>query len=266
MGYSYGTMNQYNYYGTPPPTDPPEPPPDPPLPNPFGKRGRIENPAEFFGRAELLRRIFEELERGSNLALIGEREMGKSSLLAMIAAQGPARLGLPPDAFLAIDMQLIHSEDDFFAALCDELKIAPACRGYRLMRKLHNRRFILCLDEIEKMRREKFSVDARDELRGLANGATTPLTLVIASSQPLDELFPDAEGMTSPLNGICHPLDVQPFSRDEARAFLAASLQGTGVRFSEDEIADLLEQSQRRPSRLQQAAAELYRRYTQQGA
>jgi hypothetical protein len=268
-GINYGTMNQYNtthnYYG-PPPDPPASTPPTPAAPNPFGRRGRIDNAAEFFGREELLRRIFEELGKRSNLSLIGEREIGKSSLLYMIEHLAHERLNPPLDGFIGIDMQIIHSEEDFFAALCDELQIAPACRGYPLKRQLRNKRYILCLDEIEKMKREKFTVDVRAELRGLADGANAPLTLVVASHLPLNELFADSHDGTSPLYNICHSLNVLPFTRPEARAFLAARLQGTGVQFSEDEIADLLEQSQRHPARLQQVAADLYRAKTGQGA
>jgi serine/threonine protein kinase len=236
--------------------------PTTPVPNPFGKRGRIDNPAEFFGREELLRRIFEELDKGNNLSLIGERQIGKSSLLSMIEYLAHERLNSPPDAVLSIDMQIIHSEEDFFEALCSELEISPV-RGYRLLRALRGKHYILCLDEIEKMKRDTLTVNARAELRGLADGARAPFTLVIASRKTLNELFADKDDGTSPLYNICTPIIVPPFSHDEARAFIAVRLQGTGVQFSEDEIVDLLEQSQCHPARLQQAAAELYRRHTE---
>ena len=233
-------------------------------PNPFGRRGRIDDPAAFFGREELLRRIFEELGRGSNLSLIGEREVGKSSLLYMIQHQGAARLGRSPEALVSIDMQLIHSDEEFFEALCDELGLDQTYSGNQIKRKLKldHKRHILCLDEIEKMRRERFTADARDTLRGLADGAKAPLTLVIASSLPLAELFPDEPKYPSPLHNIFISQDVPPFSRAEARAFLVTRLHGTGTAFSDDEIADLLEQSGRHPGRLQQGAATLYQQKT----
>ncbi|PDV97033.1 AAA family ATPase [Candidatus Chloroploca asiatica] len=228
-------------------------------PNPFGRRGRIDDPAEFFGREELLRQIFEELGKGSNLSLIGPREIGKSSLLAMIQHRSSAQPGISSEAVLQIDMQLIHSDEDFFEALCAELGLTRLYRGYHLARQLTGRRYILCLDEIEKMRRDRFSAEVREELRGLSDGSTAPLTLVVASGQPLAELFPDKLGDTSPLANICHPLEVPPFKRAEARDFLATRLAGTGISFDEEEIAELLEQSGRHPARLQQAAAALYR-------
>jgi hypothetical protein len=266
-GVNYGTMNQYNYtyYGPPPPPDPslPEDLPAAITLNPFGWRGRIDNPADFFDRESLLRRIFEELKRGRSLSLIGEAQIGKSSLLWMIRHLGTAKLALPPESLLHIDMQIIYSEEDFFEALCDELKIDP-CRGYRLARKLRGKRYILCLDNIEKIYRDRFSSDAQGELRGLADGANTPLTLVLVSRRPLYELFPDTHGRTSPLANICNPIDVPPFTHNEAHAFLSTRLTGTGVQFSDNEIADLLEMSGRHPARLQHAAAELYHRKVQE--
>jgi hypothetical protein len=238
-------------------------PVSPAAPNPFGRLGCIDDPAEFFGRKELLRRIFEELGKGSNLSLIGEHQVGKSSLLAMIQRQGAERLGLPPEALVSIDMQLIHSEDAFFDALCSELGLDQTYRGYHLKRKLRGSRYILCLDEIEKMTSlDRFSADVRHELRGLSDGASAPLTLVIASSLPLAELFPDKLGEVSPLDNICSPLDVLSFSPAEARAFLETCLHGTGVSFSDDEIAEQLVQSGCHPGRLQQRAAALYRQKT----
>lgn len=144
--------------------------------NPFGKVGRITNPADFFGREELLRQIFEELDKGSNRSIVGESQVGKSSLLSMVCILGPDRLKLSPSAFVYLDMQGIHDENDFFEALCDALGI-PTCRGFRLVRALRSKRYIVCLDEVEKMTKDRFTGDEREELRGLADGADAPLKL-----------------------------------------------------------------------------------------
>ncbi len=248
----------------PPETTAPQPTPAPgsktlpPAPNPFGWQGRIDAPAIFFDRELLLHTIFEELERGCNLSLVGEAQVGKSSLLAMIAALGPTQLTMPTETFLSIDMQIIYDENDFFEALCCELEI-ETCRGFKLWRKLQGKRYILCMDEIEKMRKDRFSGDEREELRGLADGANAPLTLVIASRVSLDELFPDAKGQTSPLANICTPLHVPPFTPEVAQRFIEERLQGTGVMFSAAQINQLVLESGGHPARLQQAAAELYR-------
>lgn len=227
-------------------------------PNPFGYTGQIKNPDHFLGREELLRQLFEELGRGSNRSLVGEAQVGKSSILWMVCKLGPERLQLPQEAFIYLDMRNVYDEKEFFEALCDELGI-ESCRGYKLQRELRGKRYILCLDEIDNMAREElFTGQERTELCGLADGADMPLTLLIASQQPLKDLFPDSPLRTSPLAGICHQIDVGPFSDAEARRFLKHRLEGTGVSFSENEIQALIAKSKCNPGLLKRAAAELY--------
>lgn len=234
--------------------------------HPFGDRGCITDPTRFFDRDEILRRVFEGLRRGCSQSLVGESQIGKSSILSMICAQGPQQLQLPQSAFILLDMQCIDDEKDFFVALCDGLGVDPPCRGYELKRKLGNQRYMICLDEVEKMTHpEKFSGEERTQLRGLAGGSTYPLTLVIASRSPLSQLFPDSTEKTSPLVNICDPqIDVKPFSPDIAKAFIEHRLKGTNVVFDKDQIDALLNRSQGHPARLQKCAAELYDRLTKE--
>jgi hypothetical protein len=232
-----------------------------PSANPFGDVGRITDPDRFFDREELLRQIFEELGKGGNISLVGESQIGKSSLLTMVHALGPERLSMPPEAFVYLSMEWVDDEDDFYQGLCDRLGI-ESCRGYKLTRALRGRRYVLCLDEIEKMGWDHFgfTVRVRSQLRGLADGPAAPLKLVIASRSPLARLFPDSPELDSPLAGICHQLDVGPFPPDVARALLAQRLRGAGLTFTEDQINTLLAKSGGHPAKLQRAAADLYRR------
>jgi hypothetical protein len=230
------------------------------VPNPFGDILAIEDPDKFFDRNETLRRIFEELNKGSNISLVGESQVGKSSILYMIRALGPEKMNLPAEAFKYIDMQIIMDEEEFYEELCENFEI-PSCRGRNLSRALSGKRYILCLDEIEKMNRKGFTFDVRTYLRGLACSVSSPLTLVIASRLTLDELFPDAPGMTSPLAGICMKMDVGPFTSDVARAFIEHRLKGTGVRFTNDEIEKLIQETGGHPANLQSLAAAIFRAY-----
>lgn len=233
--------------------------------HPFGDRGCITDPARFFDREEILRRVFEGLRRGCSQSLVGGSQVGKSSVLSMICTQGPHQLQLPQNAFILLDMQCIDNEKDFFIALCDGLRIEPPCRGYELKRKLGNYRYIICLDEVEKMTHSgKFSGDERSELRGLASHPTAPFTLVIASRSPLSQLFPDSPEKTSPLAGICHSIDMGNFPPAIAKAFITHRLQGANITFTEEQIEDLINRSQGHPARLQEYAAELYDRLTEQ--
>lgn len=229
--------------------------------DPFGDRGRIGDPQRFFGRETLLDQIFNELRKGSSLSLVGESQVGKSSILAMIQHWGPQKLGLLQAQFIHVDMQIIRNEDEFFEALCEELQLPKTLRGFRLKRALQDQRYVLCLDEIEKMVNQKnFTGDERDELRGFADGADAPLTLVIASRSRLDVLFDDDPTRTSPLHNLCGaPLQIGPFSQQETRAFLTHRLAGNTVQFTPEQMHALYTATQGHPARLQAAAANLYR-------
>jgi hypothetical protein len=237
-----------------------------PAANPFGDRGCIRDPARFFDRDELLRRIFEELGKGSSLSLVGETQIGKSSLLAMICHQGPETLQLAPEQFCLLDLQAIGDEHEFFEALCEGLALPQTLRGWKLARALRHRgqRYVVCLDEIEKMVNPRgFAGEARTELRGLADGPEAPLTLVIASRSPLESLFLDDPRSTSPLAGLCGaPLRVPPFSPAITQEFLRERLKGNAIKFSMADGERLQEQTKGHPARLQAAAADLYRERT----
>ncbi|TVQ21774.1 MAG: hypothetical protein EA367_05335 [Leptolyngbya sp. DLM2.Bin15] len=228
--------------------------------NPFGDRGCIRDPSRFFGRQEQLRRIFEELRKGSSLSLVGDSQVGKSSLLAMVRHQAAAELGALSAQVVHVDMQMIRNEAEFFEALCVEMGLPGSLRSYKLARALQGRRYVVCLDEIEKMaNRQNFTGGEREELRGLADGADAPLTLVIASRSPLDVLFEDDPMRCSPLAGICGALPIVPFSWAETQAFLCHRLLGNGIQFSLEQMEVLFHQTQGHPARLQAAADTLYR-------
>ena len=191
--------------------------------NPFGHRGRIRDPQQFFGRELLLKRIFDDLRKGSSISLVGENQVGKSSILEMIVQWGPKELNRAPDQFVLLNLQRLRNEDDFFEALWGQLDIDPTLTGWRLDQVLEDKQFVVCVDEIGRMvDNPKFTPDARDLLKGYADGADAPLTLVIASSQPLEVLFNDDPNRSSPLAGLCgSPLRVEPFSQTETEAFLS---------------------------------------------
>jgi hypothetical protein len=229
-----------------------------PGPNPFGDRGRITDPERFYGRQDLLHQIFEGLSQGTNLSLVGESQIGKSSTLSMVCHLAPDYLSIPAENVAYLSLEWVDDEADFYEALCDGLNIELA-RGFKLTRIIRDRRYLVCVDEIEKMTWDGFTMRVRSHLRGLADGHNAPITLVIASRSPLERLFPDSPEMDSPLAGVCRQINVQPFSPQMSRAFILARLQGTGVSFTEEQISDIIAESQGRPGLIQQAAANLYR-------
>jgi hypothetical protein len=230
--------------------------------NPFGITGRITKPVDFFDREELLRLVFEELAKGCNLSLVGEPQIGKSSILGMVYLWGSERLKPPPDGLIYLDLQTIHDENAFFEELCYETGV-PTERKNSLVRELRGRRYILCLDEMEVLTDEEcFPPRVRSKLRGLSDGADAPFKLVTASRSPLAQLFPDSPKMRSPLD--IPPTNVLPFSREVAANFLKHRLKDTGITFTPTDIDNLINHSGGHPATLQRIAADLYRRLAQQ--
>jgi hypothetical protein len=163
--------------------------------NPFGDKGRIENPSRFFEQKKLLNKVFCELEKGTSLSLIGNKQTGKSSLLYHISEKEPH--------FIYLDMQTVHDEGDFFKALCSEMDI-PESRGYALHRALQGKHYVLCLDHIERMTNKLFSGDEQIELRGLAGSQDAPLTLILVPKFYLGMPFAtrSVAGRRASLNGF----------------------------------------------------------------
>jgi hypothetical protein len=228
--------------------------------NPFTDQGRIDAPDRFFDREEVLDSIFEMLAAGCNISLVGEAQVGKSSVLMQVKCQGPTRLQRPAADFVYLDMQLISSDEDFFKAFSEELGLRPM-QGVKLKRALDRRRIILCLDEFEKMKYKGFTSEVRSQLRGLSDGNNLPLKLLLASRTPLFILFPDDPTETSPLANICRPLTLGNFPPDKAREFLSKRLKPTGLQFTPDDEAVLLAESAGHPGKLQELAYDLFQRY-----
>ena len=180
--------------------------------NPFTpQQGRIDNPQDFFNREREIRQIFEVINSGSSVALIGAEGVGKSSLLSQICQLADTHLHSPRQPVF-LDLNLVEDEDDFYGALCDEIGI-PESKGARLSRHLKSRQVLLVLDNVGKMTWDGFNRGVRDYLRGLAEGSQAPLKLVLAANESLDKLFNDSwdNGKTSPLAGVCQEEIIKPW-------------------------------------------------------
>ncbi|NEQ73548.1 MAG: AAA family ATPase [Okeania sp. SIO2C9] len=217
--------------------------------NPFiPLTGIIDNPKLFFNREREINRIFEVLNSGSSIAIIGNSGVGKSSLLKAIAQKATQYLRQPRRP-IYIDLQHIHSDDDFYAALCDEVGIEK-CSGYKLNRNIKKYRILLLLDVVENMSYDWFTNQLRSQLRALANDIVPPLRLVVAASKRLDILFPDSGDKTSPFKNICIEEYLEPWNEETIRAFIESRLQADfleqeyqEIKFSEDEILEIIKTS-----------------------
>ncbi len=232
-------------------------------PNPFNLlSGRIDDPKQLFGQESILDGIFSLLNSGSSVAMIGDKQTGKSSLLKAIQAESKERLSIARSP-IYIDLQLAPNEADFYDALCHHAEIQEK-KGFERIRALKQKRLLLLLDGLEKMTLEGFTEQVRSQLRGLAEGKDAPLQLVVAASEPLDQLFSGSRSMTSPVEGLCIEETILPWNEATVRAFITDRLQPTSVRFSEAEISKIVKDSEGNPRQVTVRCFQRYRIY--QGA
>ena len=231
------------------------------LPNPFKHlTGRIDDPKLVFNREKEVNRIFEILNCGSSVAIIGEAEIGKSSLLKLVEHQAASKLNSFRQP-IYLNLGNVGDEDDFYYALCELVGI-PEQRGYRLSRELKKHKLLLILDNVENMAWDGFTNQIRSQIRALAEGTDAPLRLVIAAHKPLNRLFPDS-GMVSPFENIC--LEESIFCWDETTSlnFINYHLRDNPIRFSQEEIDKIITDSKGHPKRLMQLCYQIYARYLQ---
>ncbi|MEL6441495.1 MAG: LuxR C-terminal-related transcriptional regulator [Cyanobacteria bacterium J06621_8] len=234
-------------------------PPD--LANPFiPLTGVIENPKLFFNRQQEMREIFSIFNSGASVALVGERGIGKSSLLKAICREAANNL-MESRKPIYLNLQNIENDDDFYDYLCDELGFKETLRGYQLTRCLKNaEKILLAIDEIETIVTNDFASQIPAHLRGLAAGMNAPLRLIMAGKKSLGELY-DAEGLTSPLMNICLTVEVECWDEDTIRAFIAERIASTSVTFNEDTIADLVKESEGHPQKLMELCNQAYKEH-----
>jgi hypothetical protein len=220
--------------------------------NPFCDRGRINDPDRFFDRRRILRELRQMLAAGKNVSLVGDRQIGKSSLLYHLYQTGAEWVS--EKTVLYLDLQQVLDEKDFCDEVLEGLGEEPG-DPRALKRVLRRQPLVLLLDEVEKLNRPEFAQNLHDLLRALAQGDN--LTLAVASYRPLVEVFPPS-APTSPLYSIFIAKRLGPFIPAEARDFLSRRLEGTGVVFTTTEISQLIEMSEGHPARLQRRACTLF--------
>ncbi len=192
------------------------------------------------------------------MALIGAEGIGKSSLLWAICQAAETKLYTPRQPVF-LDLNNVDNEDEFYSELCYEIGITES--KINLKRNLKNHRVLLAIDNVGKLTRNGFTRNVRDRLRGLAEGNSACLKLIVAATEPLDSLFNDSPNGGSPLASICQEEIIKPWDETIARNFINSRLATTSVQFTEDEINQLIQESGGHPRRLMQLCYQVFARY-----
>ena len=254
--------------------------------NPFFNRQRITDSAFFFGRAGHIEALYSAVITHQCRSLVGERKLGKSSLLTTLGQpETLRRYGLDPERQLMLyfDLESMASAgvDDFWVEVLEALaaRLPPSsgdalaavrrAADYGEVRFMNVRRLlrrvrdagldvVLCLDEFESLARNAhFEPDFYGELRSLAG--ELGLVYLTASKRSLYELtYQHSDTLSSPFFNIFSELSLGLMNEDEARGLLVGFSSQGGTAFCDDEIAFALSLAGTHPFFLQIAGFHLY--------
>jgi len=220
-------------------------------PNPFTDTLAIRDPVRFIGRETHLRRLMRVL-RGGSVALVGDRKIGKSSLLHRLAhslRQEPGQVVVFWDFFDLGDVKHL-----LMAA--NKALGAEGEKWDHFKRAVRGRRMVLLLDEFDVAPERGFDLDHLRQCRALCQ-VERGLRLVTASRTLPREIFPDPGAGSWPYDFLgVQPLG--PFTPDEACRLLAHPWAPDALSFEDATRDELIALSGCHPYRLQRAA---YHRY-----
>jgi hypothetical protein len=279
--------------------DPPAPePPDPPgqpRGSPFVVGKPVQAHQRLFGREPELRFIAGELGANRCVNIIGERRMGKTSLLNHLVGNWethkPLRPELPPLLLAAIDLQAnVTDATRFYGAALREL-LAQTSQTGQLLREWHMRlqrqpvasydefqdalvrlkglneeirvQPVLIVDEFERLLEPEMRTGFPyphffDNLRSLIGHRSELLVMVVASREPLERYFTDPQrpsGLTSSFPTYFQPRTLGPLKPAEADALL---LQPSDHPLTPTEAAQARRWAGEHPCHLQVAGAAWY--------
>lgn len=210
-------------------------------PNPFAGTGALTNPNSFVGCERIIERLWERLQAGGNLSIVGPSGSGKSTLLALIAHKAQERLNSKPKV---VRLPLQRDEKPIGARLMlARLLGGPKARATDLIELLADNHIILLLDDFGQLNNKgDDGLNVRLWLRELSQDRTHKfIQLVAASLRPLHEIFKEDNSPNySPLHNVMRDIiELEPLNCDEARYFVTTNLAGTP--FQPSDFADLIE-------------------------
>ncbi|MBN2350982.1 MAG: ATP-binding protein [Spirochaetales bacterium] len=196
----------------------------------------VARPADFYGRKNIVRRIYSRIaaERPQSVAVIGGRKVGKTSLLAYLAAPEVMRENLPePGRYRFVSMPGVDDPalraDDFLGALNGLLggtRMPGETEYNRLQRQVeelhHGGVNLVCFfDDFHYVTRNtNFPLEFFSFLRSLANNYN--LAYVTSSYLELQKLCVAKDIEESPFFNIFTNIALGPLSGDEARDLLVS--------------------------------------------
>jgi hypothetical protein len=245
--------------------------------NPYNNGKMIRDEEMFFGRGEALQHLYAVIYDQQCLSLVGQRRVGKSSLLFALCSHARQRqVGIDLESYLLtyIDIGERHptTHEEFLAFIHEQLIVqnpryfpeqqwpeeCSASTFRHFLEELHTRglRPILLLDEFERVAgASQFDEDFFFFLRALANAGK--VSYITASQNTLDAISHTGL-LGSPFFNIFETYWLGPLTQDEALALITLPARRMGITFSDKETLWLLQIAGRHPFYLQRACYFLF--------
>jgi len=218
--------------------------------NPFHYGGPVHEPENFFGRKKEIRDIYRQISVSNSVSLIGERKIGKTSLLLhLIHAQTRAKYGILPEDTLVyyIDMSscIFSKSSDVFRRLLEGVsetasnKIEKETNTLLGKKYIHFQQFeniiskinnedwkiVFFFDEFESISMIKYS-DIFSRLRYLAQ--MYDVTFVISTLRDLMSLFREKGFSTSPFFNIFTKYQLRGLDENASRDLITTIFRRRG--------------------------------------
>ena len=254
--------------------------------NPFTYGNPISDPERFIGRRREVDQVFSRLcnPEHESSSLVGERRIGKTSLLNYLAHPDVRlKFGLDPDRFVVVyvDLQMVdktatptrlwqrllrqiarNCQAEPVKQILEEVRQEEVIDNFALEDVFdsvdaQNQYVVLLLDEFENVTENpNFGPDFFYGLRSLA--IHHHLSLITSSRRELIELCHSDAIRSSPFFNIFANINVGLFGEADARQFIARSLEGSGVSFSDADVSALFRLAGYHPYFLQAACYFLF--------
>ncbi len=239
--------------------------------NPYTTGGMITDPKMFFGREDIVRKITMRLAKMQSTSFVGQRRIGKSSLLYHLAHHVP----LPQDRCLVlvhVDMHdsRFHTAADFFTSVLAALNeqasnifkfgsVTTSATFADAIDRLNQAGIspVLLLDEFEEFAHhpDQFNDEFFEQLRAV--GQASKVAFVTASQHSLEELTHQGN-LTSPFYNIFAQENLGLLEKDAARRLVREPMVQENLKPDKAAVDLALELGGRHPFYLQMACECLF--------
>lgn len=254
--------------------------------NPFYYGSTLKESRLFVGRKREVAEICEAIAASASVSVVGERKVGKSSLLLYLADPSvEQKNGLDPAQYVFAYFDFLGYPTIAPTELWRRLLAETLCHLY-VPALTAQVQALLAQEKIELADLERLLKGFKDAglnlvimfdefdtaaanpnfdqafFGGLRNLSKYPLSYIVASHRTLSELrFAHPEAIVSPFFNIFRRVTLGGFTHDEVEALFTGSLEGTGITFNigDLEMLDFLADSH--PFFLQMAAYFLFDAY-----